>query len=498
MAETAFIGRERELRLLDRLWQSSKATFLILYGRRRVGKTRLLTHWLRSHSDDVLYWMAEPTSALDQLRSFSQALVNFADPETPASPDFTYDTWEHALRQVSLMAREKRIAVLIDEVTYIMDVNPNIVGTLQKAWDHWLSKSNLMLALCGSQMGLMQRHLLDYQAPLYGRATAQLKLPPLPFGATGRFFQDYDANERVQVYSIWGGVPAYWERLDTSIPALENLREQLVPSNTWMLDESRLLLQDFINDPYNYVGIMRAIADGNQSLSDISKRIGLSGGPTSKYLSILRDTGFVVRRVPATKKGTSSRQGRYFVTDPYLRFYYRFLAAYQSQLALGKQQQTLQNIAEGLPAFIEANTWQELCREWVLEASNHGALPLPVEYASSEWKRSYTIDLVGIHEKDKSLLLASCLWGQTQSAAKALSKLIKRTSAILPTDEKWSVHYLVFSSDGWSKKAHKEAKHLVSESQSGRTSRKWDAIGVRLLDLSEVDTDLGQWSASLN
>ena len=132
--------------------------------------------------------MAEPTSALDQLRSFSQALVSFADPDTPASPDFTYDTWEHALRQVSLLAKEKRIAVLIDEVTYIMDVNPNIVGALQKAWDHWLSKSNLMLALCGSQMGLMQRHLLDYQAPLYGRATAQLKLLPLPFGATGRFF----------------------------------------------------------------------------------------------------------------------------------------------------------------------------------------------------------------------------------------------------------------------------------------------------------------------
>ena len=390
MSEPIFVGRKAELGLLNKLWQSNNATFLILYGRRRVGKTRLLTYWLRNYPNtDILYWMAEPTSALDQLRSFSQALINFADPETPASPDFTYDSWEHALRQVSLIAKEKRVAILIDEVTYIMDINPNIVGTLQKTWDHWLSKSNLMLALCGSQMGLMQRHLLNYQAPLYGRANAQLRLPPLPFGVSSRYFPDYTPEERVKLYAIWGGIPAYWERLDGSMLVLDNLREQLLPSNAWMLDESRLLLQDFINDPYNYVGIMRAIADGRQSLSDISSRTGLSSGPASKYLSVLRDTGFVVRNIPVTEAGMDSRQGRYFVTDPYLRFYYRFLAAYQSQLALGKHQQTLRLISEDLPQFIETNTWQELCREWLTQASDQGELPISVETVGSDWKRSF-------------------------------------------------------------------------------------------------------------
>lgn len=498
MSEINFIGREAELELIEKLWKSSKATFFILYGRRRVGKTRLLTHWLKRHDTNILYWMAEPASALDQLRSFSQALVNFADPETPASSDFTYDSWEHALRQVALLAKEKRIAILIDEVTYIIDVNPAIVGTLQKAWDHWLSKSNLMLALCGSQMGLMQRHLLQYDAPLYGRATAQIKLSPLPFGVTSQYFPQYTPEERVQLYSMWGGIPAYWERLDAQRPVLENLRDQLQPANTWMLDESRLLLQDFITDPYNYVGIMRAIADGRQSLNDISQRIGLPGGPTSKYLSVLRDTGFVVRRIPITEKKPNSRQGRYFVTDPYLRFYYRFLALFQSQLALGKYKQTMQAIEDDLPKFIESNTWQELCSEWLLRASENGSIPVPVASVGSEWRRTFDVDVVGVHEERKSLVLGSCYWGTPPSVEKILANLMKRSSALAPDKAEWSIYYLAFASVGWGDKAREQAEKVILKYQESHTEKNWRPVGVKLLGLAEIDTDLACWTIMPN
>ncbi|RMD48667.1 MAG: hypothetical protein D6835_06130, partial [Candidatus Thermofonsia bacterium] len=153
MFRASFVGRSRELQVLDNLWQTNKATLLILYGRRRVGKTRLLTHWLQQHYDSGLYWVAEPTSALSQLRSFSQALMGFMDPEAEIPPDFTFSTWELAFRQLALYAQQKRVAVFIDEVTYVIDVNPDFVGVLQKVWDRWLSDSNLMLAFAGSQMG---------------------------------------------------------------------------------------------------------------------------------------------------------------------------------------------------------------------------------------------------------------------------------------------------------------------------------------------------------
>ena len=193
--QTAFRGRESELALIDKLWETQKATLLILYGRRRIGKTRLLTHWRSQRSDQALYWVAEPMSALDQLRSFSQALYNFSQPHAPVPMDITYSNWEQAFWHVAELTRNRRMALLIDEFTYLLDVEPNIVGVLQKAWDHWLKNSNLMLTLSGSQMGLMQKKVLSYKAPLYGRASSHLKLPPLPYGVTREFFPGYSPRK---------------------------------------------------------------------------------------------------------------------------------------------------------------------------------------------------------------------------------------------------------------------------------------------------------------
>lgn len=486
MNQTDFIGRESELDLLDGLWTSTKARLLILYGRRRVGKTRLLTHWIKQHKEDGLYWVAEPTSALDQLRSFSRALATFADPEMPPPPDFSYSTWEHALRQVALLSRTRRIALFIDEVTYLIDVNPNFVGTLQKAWDMWLSKANLLLAMSGSQMGLMQKELLSYQAPLYGRATAQVQLHPLSFSTSQKFFPQYTPTERVSLYAIFGGIPAYWERLDGQASVMENLRQQLSPSNALMYDEPRILLQDFINDPHNYVGIMRAIAHGARMMSDICKRTGLSKGHTSKYLSILRGTGFVARQVPVTENQAKSRRGRYFVTDPYLRFYYRFLAAYQSMLALGEQQEMLEEIERELPQFIEQNTWRELCREWLLRASARQKLPVSVKQVGGEWKRHQAIDVVGLDMENKHLVLGTCIWGEYLADEQSMVQLMKQTGSVISKGDGWRVYYLGFSARGWAESAHQFATR-------NHSTGDWQVAGIRLLNLEEVDADLIRW-----
>jgi hypothetical protein len=244
-----------------------------------------------------------------------------------------------------------------------MDVQPDIAGTLQKVWDQALGEANLFLVLSGSQMGMMQKQLLSYQAPLYGRSTAQVKLPPLPYGVTKEYFPGYGAAERVALYSVWGGVPAYWERINTQVSILQNIRSQSLAINAQMQEEPRTLLQDFINDPHNYVGIMRGIAHGARTPARISTFTGLPPGHMSRYLAVLQDTGFVARFVPLTEMKINSRRGRYYIVDPFLRFYYHFVAAFQAKLALGEQEEIVQAVEDGLPQFIEENTWPELCRE---------------------------------------------------------------------------------------------------------------------------------------
>lgn len=492
--ESAFIGRSQELGLLNDIWTASKSALIILYGRRRVGKTRLLTHWIQDHEEQGLYWMAPATSALDQLRSFSQTFMDFSDPEAPIPEDFTFVSWELALQQVAKQGEMSPIVLFIDEVTYLMEVTPSFIAILQKAWDQWLSKSNVILALSGSQMGMMQRDILSYKAPLYGRASAQIKLPPLPFGVTNQYFPTYTAEDRVAIYAIWGGIPAYWERFNPELSVIENLQNQLRPANAWMLDEPRVLLQDFITDPYNYVGVIRAIAHGAHTLSDISKRSGLSGGPASKYLSVLRDTGFVERRIPIMERSPDSRRGRYFITDPYLRFFYRFLAAHQSKLALGKLNQTMDLIEEELTEFINANTWQELCREWVLYASAADQLPVAVETVGSEWKRIYAFDVVGVSFDERSLLVGNCLWSDEPADLEFIQEMVRRTSSILPDDEEWTVYFVGFSSQGWTKEAIAQAEESVSSGRLGRGKKQWRSVGIRLMDLAQLDADITQWT----
>lgn len=493
MFRTAFVGRSRELETLDRLWASSRATLLILYGRRRVGKTRLLAQWLESHPEDGFYWVAEPASPLSQLRSFSQALMTFMDPEAEIPLDFTFASWELALRQLATFAQNRRVALFIDEVTYLIDSDPKFVGLLQKVWDRWLSEANVMLAMAGSQMGLMRKHLLDYDAPLYGRATASMELPPLPYGTMMEYFPNYTAEERVSVFAMWGGVPAYWERLEPSQPVLENLRQIILPANPWMVDESRILLQDFITDLHHYVGVMRAIADGQQAMSYISKRTGLPSSKVSFYLSVLRDTGFVVREIPVTQLGTDSRRGRYRVTDPYLRFFYRYISANQSKLALGQYEPVLASIEESLTAFIEANTWRELCREWLLRASAKGQVPVPVDDVGGEWTRNFEVDVAGISMDEKSLVLGDCYWQDTPMGPEAIAELMQHVSSIVPKDdEMWRLYVTMFSSSGWTEEAQAQARDIVVGTATSR--RRWRFSGVRLLDLATIDADLAQWS----
>ena len=493
MSFRSFVGRREELALLDSLWSSPHASLLILYGRRRVGKTRLLTHWLKSENRHGMYWVAEPTSALDQLRSFSQAIYNFTSPDEPAPLDFTYANWDQAFRQVAMMAQNQKFIFFLDELGYLIEVNPALTGILQKAWDHWLSKSNIILALSGSQMGLMQK-MLSYEAPLYGRATAQIKLPPLPFTATKSFFPNYSAKERVELYAIWGGVPAYWERLDVDTSILENVSNMLLPSNTLMQEEPRLLLQDFISDSHNYVGIMRAIAGGAVTNNRISTRTGLSKGHISKYLSVLRDTGFVERMVPVTEDPASSRRGHYYITDPYMRFHYRFLSAYQTKIALGEQAQMLTQIEEALDPFVESNTWTELCRQWVLRASSHSEIPVQLEDVGGAWLRTDFIDVVGINQREKQIVLGSCHWRKGLGTLSDIENIIRKAAAIMqPLGEQsqWRVYYLGFSREGWNSDARSRVDDVV---QAASQHHPWKVEGVQLVDLKQVDDDLTRWT----
>ncbi len=474
-----FVDRQWELGVLDEMWKAAEARFLVLYGRRRIGKTRLLTHWLGLRSPRALYWVAKPASSASLLRSFSQALYRETHPERPADPEFTYPSWEMAWREVAEATRAGRLALLLDEFTFTLDASPDLAGTLQNAWDQYLSRCDLFLVLAGSHLGMMERQLLAYRAPLYGRASGRLLLQQLPFSALRELFPAYDAVARVGLYATLGGIPAYLERFDPQKPLASNIKNRLLTPINLLQEEPRLLLQEQLAEPRNYMAILEAIAHDRRVPREIAAATGLAPSHISKYLSGLQDLRLVRREVPVTVRHPErSRKGRYVITDPYLRFYFRFLANRQEDIALGRIQATWKAIQRHMIDFIGANTFEELCREWVGVEGDAGRLPLVPERVGSFWSNEAQVDVVAINWMEKKILLGEAKWSRDPVGRGVVTALQAKTPKVLPTGE-WEVHLAFFARAGFTAAARAEAQK----------------IGALLVDLERLDEDLGQTRA---
>jgi len=487
MDKKLFVGRDRELQVLDELWGSQHAEFLILYGRRRVGKTQLLKTWAERSQARVFYWVADPTSSFDQLRSFSQTLYNFRSRRSPASENFDYGSWRQAFEVMAELAEQERVAIFLDEFTYLLEAEHGIAGILQNVWDHVLSEANLLLVLSGSHLGMMQRQILSYQAPLYGRATAKLQLQPLRFGDMTPYFPKYAAEERVALYAMLGGVPAYWERVQQSLSISENIRKLFLTPNTLLQDEPRLLLQAFLKEQRNYVTILKALASGATIPTEISPKTGLPVSQIPQYLENLIETGFVARKTPVTRH-ENTKLGRHVITDPFLRFYFRFLSHRQSQLAFGVQEQALDEIKRHLLDFIGTYTWEELCREWLLKASAFKRLPFKTDQVGSAWTRAAQVDVVGINRMEKTIYLGECKWGTHSYGKDIVVELVEKTAEMIPADGHWKVYYLGFARAGWT-----DAARQFAQETRGLQGVNWIVEGMELLSLDQIDQDLKQW-----
>ncbi len=469
-----FVDRHLELGALDQAWDTSEARFLVLYGRRRIGKTRLLTHWLGTRAPRAIYWVAKPASSASLLRSFSLA-VHRGQGEGHADPEFTYPSWEMAWQEVAKLTRSGRLALFLDEFTYTLDATPDLSGTLQNAWDQTLSRSNLLLVLAGSHIGMMERELLSYRAPLYGRASGRLLLQQLPFSALAELFPAYDAAERVALYAVLGGIPAYLERFDADRSLSHNIKTRLLTPVNLLQEEPRLLLQEQLAEPRNYMAILEAIAQGRRLPREIAASVGLEGSHVSKYLGVLQDLRLVHRDVPATvRRPERSRKGRYVITDPYLRFYFRFLSRRQEDIALGRIRSTWQRIQRQMISFIGAGTFEELCREWVSIQGDAGQLPLVPERVGSFWSKQAQVDVVAVDWSEKQILLGEVKWSRDPVGRGVVDQLVAKTDKVVPAGD-WTVHYSLFARAGFTGGARAAAREH----------------GALLVDLERLDRDLG-------
>ena len=486
-----FIGRQNEIRFLDQFWASAKAEFVVIYGRRRVGKTTLLFEWMKREYRGF-YWVATTDNSNNLLRSFSQTIYEFGYPDMPIPPQFSYQSWDEAFRELANFTKEERLLVILDEFTYLSAADASIASVLQHAWDQDLKNCNLMLVITGSHLGMMRRDVISARASLYGRMTGEMFLQPLSFGMTREYFPNYGPEERVQVYSMLGGVPGYWELIDTDKAPLESA-VQLFTGKSQFGSEVSTLIHDYLSDPHNYIAILRAISFGYRDRKGIHSYSGIPMTSLAQYLQNLQAGGYIDTQTPITQKGKVQNK-RYFIIDPPLRFYFRFSRPSGVRVGMAIGDRTKREIERKWDEFIGTHTFEELCREWLwLAGSETQELPVMIDDIGSTWNQAYQIDVVGINRHEKILVLGEAKWTKDIKSSKIIERLVKIAFEVLPQSEidKWQVFLLGFSKNGWTT----EAKELANQwNQAGLNTGSWQFAGVKLLDLEMLDDDFSRWA----
>lgn len=452
-----FVNRQEELAFLNQLLTRQRpgpAQLILVYGRRRVGKTALLTHWAEQSGLPYTYWVADKEPPAAQRRSLAARLMDMPEEQAPA-----FDGWPAFWRWFASRAvKDKETHILIlDELPYASEADPAMLSALQHTWDQGLKTSNLIIVLCGSQVKTMET-IMHRQSPLFGRFTGQWFLQPLPFSALKEFFPDRSPAERVALYAIAGGIPAYLEWLDPERNLSDNIRDVILSPGSMFMAEPSLLLYDELRELGSYLAILRAISNGHHTLSAISNAALISRTNLTFFLSRLQELRFVERRLPVTltpSQQRKSKQGRYHLSDPYFRFYFRFLVPHQKSL-LGPQQ-TLQHIERDLRAFVGL-AFEELARQWLARQAQAGALPFIPDAVGAHWSRRVQVDVVAINWQSRDILLGECKWGTEKVSRQIVRDLLERKAPRLRRDlpaegEGWTFHYALFSRAGFTEAA---------------------------------------------
>jgi hypothetical protein len=479
---TRFVDRQREFGELDEVVREPGAHLVVVYGRRRVGKTTLLLQWVQHARLPSLYWVARRETADATRHSLARALWRWAYPEEANPEPPRFDSWALLFEQMARLIAassppegSRPLILIFDEFPYAVESDPSLPSHLQAAWDLLLKDTPLTLILSGSHIGMMV-DLLHYQAPLYGRVTAQLSIEPLPYGVLAEFFPRYPAAERVAAYAVLGGVPAYLERFDDHHSLSANIRRHLFRRTGMFRSEPLVLISDLVRETRIYEAILQAIAVGRHTPAEIAAMTGLASPNLSPYLARLRELGLIERRIPATippdQRRTTTRS-RYHLRDPYLRFYFRFVEPNLEMVELELTDVLWERVSEQFRAFVGLTAFEELCRDWVLSQARAGRLPFAPEIVGSHWSADAQVDVVAVNWRERAILLGECKWGVEPAGRAIVRELAAKMPAVVPAPD-WKVHYILFARAGFTPAAQSEAA----------------ALNARLVSLDELDRDM--------
>ena len=443
MTQLTFHNRRRELQLLESRWVSGRAELIVVSGRRRIGKTYLLRRF--SETVPAVYYPAARLPEAQQLRELGDLFGRFLQDELLRENGFA--SWDQLLR---LLARlPDRVLVVLDEYPYLVESNPGLSSLVQRAWDQELSRSDVMLVLCGSSVAMMEQETLDATAPLHGRRTGHLRLDPMTVAEAAEFLPGWCDDDLVRAYAVFGGVPHYLAQMDPVASLESNVLELVLRMGAPLRDEVDFLLRQELSQARVYLGILASIAAGRRKMAELANATGLPATTVSRYLGTLQRLGLVEREVPVTEaRPEKSKRGLYRILDPFIEFWLRHVLPHRGLLEAGREQEALSSIMASFERSVPA-TYEEICRSIVRRGLLDEVTGHRWARVGRWWSRLAEIDLLGFSADSEHLLVGEANWSARAVGAEFLEHL-QASVQQLPKDlSQQSIQWALFSRSGF-------------------------------------------------
>ncbi len=454
-----FVDRKNELKFLENEYKKEESSFVVVYGRRRIGKTALLSEFIKDK--EALFFLATEESENENRNAFTKAVAMYTQNELLKNARI--DDWETLFSYLTAYYPEKRKLIVIDEFQYIGKSNPSFISKMQKIWDTILKDANVMLVLCGSLVNMMYDQTLSYSSPLYGRRTGQLKMHQIPFRYYHDFF-DCEMTEKqlIENYAVTGGVPKYIESFRKFNDIYDAIEHNAMSRESYLYEEPNFLLEKEVQEVGSYFSIIKTIASGKERASEIAAALGVKETNLPKYLNVLIDLDILEREVPVTEKNPEkSKMGLYRLRDNYIKFWFLFIYPYKSFIETDYKDFVLDKIRKGFVSNHTAYVYEDICRkEYMNELIVQGVWDFVPQKTGRWWDRKDTeIDIVSVDENGKNIIFGECKYTEKPMDADVYHALVEKAEKVDWNKGDRNEFFVLFSINGYTDKLRKIAEN---------------------------------------
>ena len=451
-----FVDREKELKTLEDQYKKTGSSLVILYGRRRVGKTSLCMKFVEDKN--ALYFLATEESETQNRRQFKELAADYINSELLKNA--SVDNWIDIFREISRAESGQKKVIILDEFQYLGKANPAFPSVFQKIWDELLKKENIMVILCGSLIHMMEEQTLNYGSPLYGRRTAQIKLKQIPFKYYSGFYPERSEKELIQLYSVTGGVPKYAELFESSKDIYSAIQDNILNTSGFLYDEPNFLLQKEVYEIGSYFSIIKTIAAGNSKLSKIAGTLETAQSKITRYLKTLIDLDILYRDVPVTEDAPEkSKRGLYRIKDNFLRFWFKFIFPNIGYIESGNSEIVMKKIRQNFIDNHVSFVYEDICLEKLWQYSADGYWPFYITRSGRWWNnKDAEIDLMAVDDENKNIIFGECKYWKGPVGINVFEGLRKKAAFVDWNNAERTEYFVLFSVNGFTPELEEIAK----------------------------------------